>query len=77
LQASFDAPTDTVLYLDSDDYADQNDKQRRNLESKRLKNLLVEIGHISMIDQQQLLESELELHMEGTYQKDDILLIRF
>lgn len=65
----------SVLYLGSDGYADQNDKRRKSYAVKNLKVLLEKISSKPMSEQKQILDETLDQHMEGTEQRDDIMLI--
>jgi serine phosphatase RsbU (regulator of sigma subunit) len=64
-----------LLYLSSDGYADQNNANRRSYTTLQLKKLLESISSYSMTKQKQILEETLDQHMEGTDQRDDIMLI--
>jgi serine phosphatase RsbU (regulator of sigma subunit) len=65
----------TCLYLCSDGYGDQNDAQRNNFSERRLISLLQEIQNLPMEQQKEVLQAQLHAHMEGTEQRDDILVI--
>lgn len=64
-----------LLYLSSDGYADQNNENRRSYTTLQLKKLLESISSYDMPKQKQILEETLDQHMEGTDQRDDIMLI--
>ena len=68
-------PKGTQLYLASDGFADQNDISRKRFSEKRLKNLLVENSNLSLKNQKERLEEQLQKHMQGTNQRDDILIV--
>ena len=68
-------PHDTLIYLGSDGYADQNDVDRKKIGRQRLKKVLQDVHHKELSEQQQYLEQYLEKHMKDTDQRDDILLI--
>ena len=72
---TFTLPKGTCLYLCSDGYGDQNDVARNNFSEKRLINLLQEIQTLPMGQQKDILQEQLLTHMEGTEQRDDILVI--
>jgi serine phosphatase RsbU (regulator of sigma subunit) len=65
----------SVLYLGSDGYADQNNKKRKSYTAKNLKALLEQIVAKPMAEQKQILDNTIDAHMEGTEQRDDIMLI--
>ena len=65
----------TVLYLSSDGFADQNNVGRKKFGTKQLTNLLFQNCNLPLVTQKQLLENELDKHMTGTEQRDDILLL--
>lgn len=65
----------TCLYLSSDGFADQNDAARNNFSEKRLIDLLQENQNLPMEQQKEILQEQLQTHMEGTEQRDDILVI--
>ena len=63
------------IYLTSDGYIDQNDEQRKKFGKARFQELLQSIGHLPMEEQYQTLLDQLKNHMEGTEQRDDILVM--
>lgn len=68
-------PAGTTLYLCSDGFTDQNNVERNTFSEKRLLNLLEEIQDLSMAEQKEILKNQLASHMEGTEQRDDILVV--
>lgn len=68
-------PKESVIYLGSDGYQDQNNTKRARIGSKRLRDTLEKSGHIPLREQKKNLLSILETHMEDTEQRDDILLM--
>ena len=68
-------PKDSILYLYSDGYVDQNNLQRKKFSSTRLKSLLTEINDLPMADQKRELYSALNIHRNGAEQRDDITVI--
>jgi serine phosphatase RsbU (regulator of sigma subunit)/tetratricopeptide (TPR) repeat protein len=68
-------PSGSMLYLGSDGIEDQNDAKRKKFGSKRLRALLAEVVDMPTDQQQETIESNLAQHMEGTHQRDDMLLI--
>ena len=65
----------SLIYLGSDGFADQNNKKRRPITTARLMDKLSEYANYPLKEQQRLLENYLDTHMQGTEQRDDILLI--
>ncbi len=65
----------TLLYLGSDGFADQNDGNRKKLGSQRLANMVFQLRHNPLREQQRLLEQSLDEMIVGTEQRDDILLL--
>ena len=65
----------SALYLSSDGFADQNDVARNNFSEKRFIDLLQQIQDLSMEQQKGILQEQLQKHMAGTEQRDDILVI--
>ncbi|WP_299465194.1 tetratricopeptide repeat protein [uncultured Microscilla sp.] len=68
-------PQGSVLYAGSDGLQDQNNAVRKKFGSKRLLKLLNIIVTKPMAVQKELVESELQDYMQGTVQRDDILLV--
>ncbi|OJJ23355.1 hypothetical protein BKI52_03060 [marine bacterium AO1-C] len=62
-----------ILYLGSDGLQDQNNKKRRRFGKTKLRGLLSEVAQRPLAEQKQVIEQALDTHMEGTYQRDDIL----
>ncbi|WP_299453143.1 SpoIIE family protein phosphatase [uncultured Microscilla sp.] len=67
--------TGSLLYLSSDGYADQNNLNRRPYTTNQLKTTLEKLKDYSMEKQKEILETKLQTHMQGTEQRDDIMLI--
>ncbi|WP_299464675.1 SpoIIE family protein phosphatase [uncultured Microscilla sp.] len=65
----------SVLYLSSDGFADQNNQNRKKFGTRSLKTLLAQNKSLALPQQQSLLEQALDEFMQGTEQRDDILLI--
>lgn len=65
----------SILYLTSDGYQDQNNSERERLGKKRLKHVLLEASQKPIEEQKFFLEDILESHMENTEQRDDIMLL--
>jgi serine phosphatase RsbU (regulator of sigma subunit) len=66
-----------MVYLCSDGYIDQNDKQRLRFSEKRFLETLNSIHHQPLAEQQNILSQLLQTHMQDTEQRDDILLVGF
>ncbi|WP_157558662.1 SpoIIE family protein phosphatase [Microscilla marina] len=65
----------SILYLSSDGFADQNNQDRKKFGTRSLKTLLAQNKSLALPQQQSLLEQALDEFMQGTEQRDDILLI--
>ena len=63
------------VYLTSDGFIDQNNKQRKRFGTNRLLDLLHSIGGMDLDDQRKLLEAELDAHQGTSEQRDDITFI--
>jgi serine phosphatase RsbU (regulator of sigma subunit) len=70
-----DLPQGSMFFVGSDGIEDQNNQQRKKLGTKRVLDILSEAAHLSTAEQKEALETRLQQHMEGTTQRDDILLI--
>jgi len=68
-------PSDTILYLTSDGYVDQNNTDKKKFGTRRFLELLAEIGNDSLSEQHARLEQELTTHMGSAEQRDDITVI--
>ncbi len=64
-----------VIYLNSDGLIDQNDPERKKYGSPRLLEILERIANNEMKEQKRFLESDLELHMKESEQRDDITFL--
>jgi|GEM_PF-6614423 len=65
----------SIFYLTSDGYQDQNNPERQRLGKKHLKNILLKASLKPIEEQKCFLEGILETHMQDTEQRDDIMLI--
>ncbi len=79
-QVKFDTQTITLsknsqLYLTSDGYMDQNNKERKKIGEKNLLEIITNNQTKTMHEQKQILQEYLQKHMTGTTQRDDILVI--
>jgi serine phosphatase RsbU (regulator of sigma subunit) len=70
-------PFNTILYLNTDGYADQNNSNRMKFGKQNYTSLIEEIAFLPLAEQKQILESKLAQFTEGTQQRDDILLLGF
>ncbi len=66
-------PTGAMLYLGSDGLEDQNNNTRKKFGRKRLQALLSSIAALSSDQQKAKIEESLQLYMQDTEQRDDIL----
>jgi len=64
-----------VIYLSSDGYTDQNDKQRNKFGTNQLLKIMLENATKSIEEQGQILNKSIENWMNDTEQRDDISLI--
>lgn len=67
-------PANTMLYLCSDGYADQNNAQRESFGLGNFEQLLAEIASQSCENQLDTLSKKLNTFMDNTEQRDDILV---
>lgn len=68
-------PPESLLYLRSDGFTDQNNVRRRKLGSDKLNQTLEKNQHLNLKNQQLYLSALLDHYMIDTEQRDDILLI--
>jgi serine phosphatase RsbU (regulator of sigma subunit) len=66
-------PQGSTLYAGSDGFQDQNNAHRKKFGSKQLLKLLNLVVDKPLPKQKAILESELNDHMQGTSQRDDIV----
>lgn len=66
---------DTLIYLSTDGYADQNNKERKSFSESRFMEMLPLIRTQGLSAQKVFLEQVLDAHMQGTEQRDDILVV--
>ena len=76
-QTTFLLEKNTLIYLGSDGFVDQNNKNRERFGNVHLQDLLFKVRQQSFDSQKQILEDALDKHMEGTEQRDDILFLGF
>ncbi|MCU0440197.1 MAG: tetratricopeptide repeat protein [Raineya sp.] len=68
-------PKGTMLYLNSDGYADQNDVARKKFSEERLRKLFEKIATMNTQKQHEIVSELIKKYMENTEQRDDMLLI--
>jgi serine phosphatase RsbU (regulator of sigma subunit) len=66
---------DTVIYLSTDGLVDQGNPERKKFGTTRLSNLLLQNAKLSLVEQMQLIESDLDEFQQDAEQRDDITLI--
>ena len=66
---------ETMIYLYSDGFIDQNDKNRKRLGSDTFKRNLNDISTLKCSDQEKALVACLDTQLEDTTQRDDILVL--
>ncbi len=66
---------DDIIFLFTDGYKDQNNKERIRLGIKKFKNILLQNIDLPMKEIGKTLETELNKWMEGTEQRDDITVL--
>lgn len=64
-----------TLYLMSDGFIDQNDKERRKFGSKKFEKLVTDYANIPLKTQKTIFKEILEEHQKDTDQRDDITLL--
>ena len=64
-----------TIYMTTDGFIDQANAQRERFGSKRLRNLIGELHHLTMSEQGKRFEEALDDHQQDTEQRDDINLI--
>lgn len=67
---------DTV-FLATDGYADQANRERKSFSKKKFRELLVEVGDLSAKEQMKILEVRLAQHQQEIEQRDDITVFGF
>ncbi len=65
----------SMIYMASDGYADQNDQNRHSFSEKRFTGMLSMIQENTLLEQKSFLEHALDKHMAGAEQRDDILVL--
>ena len=67
----------SMVYLATDGFMDQNNSDRKKYGKQRFKDLLRSTAKLPVEEQKEFLQKELEEHMFGTIQRDDILVVGF
>ncbi|WP_291722397.1 tetratricopeptide repeat protein [Bernardetia sp.] len=68
-------PKDSMIYLTTDGYADQNDTQQEKFGTPKLLRFLKEISTLKLYEQKAKMEQALDVHQRGEEQRDDITII--
>ncbi|OJJ17152.1 hypothetical protein BKI52_31055 [marine bacterium AO1-C] len=66
---------DDALYLTSDGFADSANPKRKKFGEKRFRKMLIEIAHLPMDEQRQIIVKALADHQQDTEQRDDITIV--
>ncbi len=72
---TFDLQKGDTIYLSTDGYADQFNSSDKKLMTKRFKEILLSIQHLTMLDQEQYLAQFIDEWRGITEQTDDILVV--
>ena len=64
-----------LIYLTTDGYADQNDKNRKRFGTKKFENVLSKIASKDLPEQEQIIATELEQWQGKEEQRDDITIV--
>jgi ligand-binding sensor domain-containing protein len=72
---TFELPKDSLLYLGSDGYIDQNNLQRKRFGSDNFIQLIIQNAHLPLSEQRLIFEQTINAYSQGTLQRDDILLL--
>jgi serine phosphatase RsbU (regulator of sigma subunit) len=75
VQHEFEFPKDTILYLTSDGFADQQNPEQIKFGTQHLLQVLAENAAEDMANQKVLLEVALENHQRSEEQRDDITIL--
>jgi len=68
---------DDSVFLATDGYADQANKERKSFSKNAFRNLMVEVGHLPAKEQMKIFEKRLASHQKDTEQRDDITVLGF
>ncbi|MCP4216971.1 MAG: SpoIIE family protein phosphatase [bacterium] len=72
-----DIDEQTLIYLTTDGFADQNNKDNTKYSSKRLKQFLRDTASLGLAGQKEKLMKELSIHRGPEEQRDDITIVGF
>jgi len=72
---TLEIPSQTMIYLTSDGYADTPNLERRKFGTRRLMNLLGEISYLDMEEQEERLQDELYAYKKDAEQRDDVTIL--
>lgn len=72
---SLSLPKNSIIYLFTDGYPDQNNIKRKKIGTKRFQGILGEICNLEMSLQKQFLEQKLLEHIGKSTQRDDVLVM--
>jgi serine phosphatase RsbU (regulator of sigma subunit) len=72
---TFDLQKGDTIYLSTDGYADQFNSSDKKLMTKRFKEILLSIQHLTMLEQEQYLAQFIDEWRGITEQTDDILVV--
>ncbi|HAS46413.1 MAG TPA: hypothetical protein DCS93_38385 [Microscillaceae bacterium] len=72
---SLSLPKNSIVYLFTDGYLDQNNPKRKKIGTKRFRKTLADVCTLEMSLQKQNLEQKLLEHMGKSTQRDDILVM--
>ncbi|MBX2843855.1 MAG: SpoIIE family protein phosphatase [Flammeovirgaceae bacterium] len=64
-----------MLYLSTDGYVDQNNKENLKIGKRKFADLLQEVVELPLNEQKRVFEDKLDTHQNGQEQRDDITLI--
>lgn len=68
-------PPESMIYIFSDGYTDQNDSYRKKFSEERLKNLLQKIAPLLCWEQEKIIADTIFEYMKGTEQRDDMMIL--
>ncbi|MCS6794410.1 MAG: tetratricopeptide repeat protein [Raineya sp.] len=68
-------PPNSMIYLFSDGYADQNDLNRKKFSEEKLRKLFEKIAPMPCSQQEKIIAEIINKYMEGTEQRDDMMII--
>ncbi|MCS6820290.1 MAG: tetratricopeptide repeat protein [Microscillaceae bacterium] len=68
-------PVDSILYMCSDGFADQNNDKRKRFGEKQMLEILEKNSHLPLKEQHTALEKAMQEHIQNTEQRDDMLVL--